>query len=68
MQGAIPPLPQYVCMVWYLIKQWIYLHGMILCQAQGQLYLSIMLQIINSICKFSCASSVSIFKGNVNSP
>jgi len=30
MCGAIPALPQYVFMAWYLIKQWLCLHGMVL--------------------------------------
>jgi hypothetical protein len=32
MRGAVRPLPQYVFMVWCLIKQWIRVHGMVLIQ------------------------------------
>jgi hypothetical protein len=37
-RGATPPLHQYLFMVWCLIKQWIRLYGMVLCQAQRKLY------------------------------
>jgi len=30
MRGAIPPLSQYVFMEWYLIKQWIRFHEVVL--------------------------------------
>jgi hypothetical protein len=33
------PLPQYIFMVWCLNEQWVYLQGVILSSAQGQLYL-----------------------------
>jgi len=48
MHGVIPPLPQYIFMVWYLTKQCICLHVMVLSQAQGQpyFYLSILICLI----------------------
>jgi len=39
MRGAITPLPQYASMSWYLVKQWIHLHGVVLSSGQGRLYL-----------------------------
>jgi len=39
MSGTVPPLHRYVYMVWLLIEQWIRLHGVVLSEAQGQLYL-----------------------------
>jgi len=31
MHGAVPPLSQYIFMAWCLIKQWLHLHGVVLC-------------------------------------
>jgi hypothetical protein len=36
---AIPPFSQYVFIAWCLIKQWVYLHDMVLIESQEQLYI-----------------------------
>jgi len=41
MRGAIPTLPQYIFMAWCL-DHWMNLHGVIVSQAQGQLYLALL--------------------------
>jgi len=44
MCGAIPPLPHCISIVWCLIKQEIYLYGMVLSYTQGELYLCLTAQ------------------------
>jgi len=39
MRGDVPPLPQYVIMVWCLLTQQIRLHDAVLGQVEEQLYL-----------------------------
>jgi len=35
MRGAVPPLSQYYFIAWFLIKQWIRLHVVVLSYVQG---------------------------------
>jgi hypothetical protein len=39
MRGSTPPFPQYVFIIWFLIKQWMHLHGVVLNLAQTNLHL-----------------------------
>jgi hypothetical protein len=39
-------IPQYIFMMWYLIKWWICLHGVVLCLAQRHLYHAISLNLL----------------------